>query len=258
MPTILGLNSQIFSAIVRPRRLAATVLVAAAISWTQLLPAQKPATPAPPATTHKTAHRHKHAAAAPAQSSPQAAALPTAPPAPEMPLWPANERPSDAAVTWDSQGLRINAANSSLQQILKDVATATGATVEGLDADERIFGFYGPGKARDVLSQLLQGTAYNVLMIGDQGEGTPRDIILSSRHAGAATAVAANPQSANEDDTDTADDQPPAPTPPTPRPGFGPGGQRTPQQLQELQQRQQQMQQQGGQPQQQPPVNPQN
>jgi hypothetical protein len=176
-------------------------------------------------------------------------------PAPEVLIWPANERPVDAAITWDSHGLYINASNSSLQQILKDVGTVTGATVEGMDADERIFGVYGPGKARDVLSQLLHGTSYNVLMIGDQGEGTPREIVLSSRHPGTGTTVAANPTPASEDDTE-ADDQPQQQPVQPPRPGFGPGGQRTPQQLQELQQRQQQMQRLGqGQPQ--PPANPQ-
>jgi hypothetical protein len=195
----------------------------------------------------------------PAFLIPEAAAL-TLPthPAPEVSIWPANEKPVVAAITWDSHGLYINASNSSLHQILKDVGTVTGATVEGLDADERIFGVYGPGKARDVLSQLLHGTSYNVLMIGDQGEGTPRDIVLSSRHAGATgTTVAANPTPASDDDTD-ADDQPQQQPPPPNRAGFGPGGQRTPQQLQELQQRQQQMQRlQQGQQQPQQPANPQ-
>jgi len=187
----------------------------------------------------------------------------TSPSGPAGPLWPANEKPLEAAVTWDSHGLYINAANSSLQQILKDVATVTGATVEGLDADERIFGSYGPGKAHEVLTQLLHGTSYNVIMIGDQGEGTPREILLSSRHAAGGTTVAANPTPNGDDETD-ADDQPQQQPQPPMRPGFGPGGQRTPQQMQqEMQQRQQQIQQrqQQGQPplppQPQPPNNPQ-
>ena len=55
-------------------------------------------------------------------------------------------------MVWDSQGLRIEARNSSLQQILNDVSTATGAKVDGLGTDERVFGIYGPGQARDVLA----------------------------------------------------------------------------------------------------------
>ena len=193
----------------------------------------------------------------PALLIPEATPLPLAThPAPGVSIWPASEKPVEAAITWDSHGLYINASNSSLEQILKDVATMTGATLEGLNADERIFGVYGPGKAGDVLSQLLQGTNYNVFMIGDQGEGTPREIVLSSRHATGSTTVAANPTPAGDDDPDP-DDQPQQPPQLPGRPPFGPG-QRNPQQMQELQ-RQQQLEQiqrqQQGQPQQ--PNNPQ-
>ena len=180
------------------------------------------------------------------------AAMPLATsPGPGASIWPANEKPRDAAITWDSHGLFINANNSSLQQILKDVATATGATVEGLNGDQRIFGAYGPGKARDVLTELLRGTTYNVLMVGDQGEGTPRQIVLSSRNAAGKTTAAANPVQPNDEDADT-DDQPAPPQPPPSfRPAFGPGGQRNPQQMRPGQPPQ-------GQPQPgQPPNNPQ-
>jgi hypothetical protein len=158
---------------------------------------------------------------------------------------------------WDSQGLRIDAANSSLQQILKDVSTATGAKVDGLTADERVFGAYGPGQARDVLSQLLQGSGYNVIMIGDQGQGTPRQILLSPRpHQPAGNKAAARPAPTNNDDEPEVEDPPPTPDPVAPaRPNLPPGAPpRSPQQImQEMQQRQQQMQQQ----QPQPPNNPQ-
>ena len=66
-------------------------------------------------------------------------------------------------MTWEATGLRINASNSSLQQILNEVSVETGTKVEGLGADQRVYGEYGPGQARDVLSQLLQGSGYNVL-----------------------------------------------------------------------------------------------
>jgi hypothetical protein len=161
------------------------------------------------------------------------------PAAPELPQWPANEKATQAEVTWDSEGLRIEAANSSLGQIMNDVATATGAKVEGLQADQRVFGIYGPGPARVVLSELLQGSGYNVMMVGDQGQGTPRQIVLTSRNS-ATTTPAANPAPPNANDEDAeVEEQPQAPPPPS-RPGFGPGGQmRTPQ---EMQQRQQQLQ----------------
>jgi hypothetical protein len=109
--------------------------------------------------------------------------------------------------------------------------------VEGFDSDQRVFGAFGPGPAREVLCQLLQGSGYNVLLIGDQGQGTPREILLSLRHAGSATA-AVNPAPARDEDADT--DEQPQPSQPPIRPGAFPGGrpQLTPQQMQ--QQRQQQ------------------
>ena len=172
--------------------------------------AQTPSKPAAPAPAHKPVHPHKHPGTAHLLTPPvQAAPVPVTPPTPEPPHWPANDKPADASVTWDSRGLLINAANSSLKQILNDVSAATGAKVEGLGADQRIFGAYGPGRARDVLSQLLEGSGYNVLMIGDQGEGTPRQIVLTAR-GGANTQTAANPAQpaphANEEEPDPNDE----------------------------------------------------
>ena len=89
-------------------------------------------------------------------------------------------------MVWDSHGLFIQAFNSSLDQILNDISLKTGAKVEGMGADERIFGTYGPGPARDVLTELLEGTGYNILLVGDLGQGTPRRIVLSGRPAGPA------------------------------------------------------------------------
>jgi hypothetical protein len=149
-------------------------------------------------------------------------------------------------VVWDSHGLRIVASNSSLAQIVKDVAAKTGATLEGMGQDERIFGVYGPGPARDVLTQLLDGSGYNVLMIGDQGEGTPRRIVLSARPTGPAQ-PAASPSTSNDEETD-AEPQPqpqPEPQPPPVREGPPPGMPLRPQPMPpDIQQRQQQQQQQ--------------
>jgi hypothetical protein len=183
----------------------------------------------------------------------QAAPAPATPMAPELPKWPANEKAAPATVTWDSQGLRIEAANSSLEQILTDVAAATGAKVEGLSADQRVFGAYGPGPARDVLLRLLQGSGYNVMMIGDQGQGTPRKIVLTSPHAGSSSpAVGSAP--ANDSDNDDDADSDEQPTAPPARPGIVPNGQpRSPQQIMQEMQQRQQRQSQG-----QPPENSQN
>jgi hypothetical protein len=259
MRTLNPYNTPVSPGLRGVRVFASLVLLAAALCGAQMLQAQTPATAVQPAKPHKAAHPHKRPVVAPAPApAPPAAPVAAMPPTPELPLWPANEKPVPAAITWDSQGLLIDAANSSLEQILMEVSTLTGAKLEGFDADQRVFGAFGPGTARDVLSQLLLGSGYNVVMIGDQGQGTPRRIVLSSRHAGAAT-TAATPAPASDEDADTEEQpqQQPQQYPPPIRPGFPPGG-RTPQQMQEMQ-RQQQMQQmhpQPGQPQ--PPSNPQN
>jgi hypothetical protein len=246
MRTDLPLNSPFSLGMIRMWGFALLAVLFATLGGVQVLCAQTPATAAP---AHKTAHPHKHPIAAHAQSSAAQAAVPSTPPAPELPKWPANEKPAPATVTWDSLGLRIDAANSSLAQILQDVATATGAKVVGFDSDQRVFGVFGPGPARDVLSQLLQGSGYNVVLIGDQGQGTPREIMLSSRHAGTAT-TAVNPAPARDEDSDT--DEQPQPAQPPIRPGILPG--RTPFTPQQMQQQMLKPRPQPGQP----PSNPQN
>ena len=89
-------------------------------------------------------------------------------------------------MTFNSQGLRIVAQNSDLSSILNQVSTETGAKVEGLSGDERVFGNYGPGQPREVISDLLSGANYNVLIVGDEAEGEPLHVVLSPRVAGIA------------------------------------------------------------------------
>jgi hypothetical protein len=232
------------------------MLVAAHISLTAQTP--DPQAPAP-ASTPKYVHRKRPNPAHPAvQPTPVITPVPITPPEPEQPKWPAFDPAAQASVVWDSRGLRIDAANSSLQQILKDVSTATGAKVDGLATDERIFGAYGPGQAREVLSQLLQGSGYNVIMICDQGQGTPRQILLSPRQAASNQGAARTAQNNSNDEDNDVEEQPATPDPPAPaRPGFPPGTPpRSPQQImQEMQQRQQDMQQRQPPQQQQPPPN---
>jgi hypothetical protein len=164
-------------------------------------------------------------ATAPAAAPPQP---PAAPPAPPPPDWPVNDKPSPASVVWDSRGLQINANNSSLDQILRDVSTDIGARVEGLQADQRVFGTFGPGPANDVLSQLLTGTGYNLLLIGDQGEGTPRQIVLSQPPSGPAPANNNGRDTSSEEDYVAEQPQqyvePPPPQPPPPERNEAPQG----------------------------------
>ena len=204
----------------------------------------------------------------PAVTTP-AEAAPTAPQAPEPPKWPANEAAKQPSITWNSEGLHIQASNANLSQILNQISTQTGAKIEGLSKDERVFGNYGPGQAKDVLAQLLHGSGYDYLMLGDEGQGTPRTVILTVRRNApppnqnpAANAPDQQPDddSVVEPDTDEPEQQPQVFQPPQPQPQQpeNPQGPMTPQQRMQLMQQQrlqqmQQMQQQYQQQQQQQP-----
>jgi hypothetical protein len=185
---------------------------------------------------------------------------------PCIPNWPANHKPAEASVVWDSHGLFVQAFNSSLDQILNDISLKTGAKVEGLGADERIFGTYGPGPARDVLTELLDGSGYNILLVGDLGQGTPRRIVLSGRPVPAHASGNANPGATNNNDAENEQEgeQPevnPAAQAPMPQPAQNSVPAvptRTPQQLMEERQQQLQRMQQMPQQQQNNPQNPQN
>lgn len=194
-----------------------------------------------------------------------AAVAVAAPPVPPKPNWPVNQPPEPAKISWDSQGLTIDASNSSLDQILHEVAVDTGAKVQGLDEDQRIFGTYGPGPARAVLSNLLDGSGYNVLMIGGRGDEPPQQIILSKSAPG--TPQPANAQQAQTSDVEQGNgDNPQVDNPLRPFPDRGPFGMagRTPQQVQqqmmmrEQQAREQQVREQEQQEQEQQQDQPQN
>ena len=196
------------------------------------LSAQAPADQTPaPESTPKPVHIRKRPSPAHPASATQAPGVQAHMVAPklEKPKWPAFDQPAQASVVWDSHGLSIDATNSSLQQILKDVSTATGVKIDGVTSDQRVFGAYGPGQAR-------QSTAVS----------TPQ-----------------KPNQANNDEDNAEDPEPPEPEQPV-RPAFPPGvPPRTPQQImqemhdrqQQIQQNQQNQQQQPNQPQ--PPGQPQ-
>ena len=162
--------------------------------------------------------------------------------------------------------LSVKADNSGLADILHNISAKTGMTVDGLSRDPRIFGNYGPAAPREVLSALLDGLGYNVMMVGALDNGAPRQLTLTPRTGGVSTGpnrqMPAATQTNNDDDDsnqeqDEQDNQmPPRPEPvppetvqpPEPVPPENPAQPqvKTPQQmLQELQQmRQQQLQQQ--------------
>jgi len=161
--------------------------------------------------------------------------------APSLLQQPAQE----AQIVFAGDTLSIHADNSSLAAILREFAAKSGMQVEGLGGDERVFGTFGPGAPRDVLADLLNGTAYNLVLLGDLSNGAPRELILTPTTRGGGGPAAPGPQlnsdEAVSNDQESADVPPP---PDVPSPGTPPApGVRTPQQLFEQLQRMRQAQQ---------------
>jgi len=86
-----------------------------------------------------------------------------------------------ATVSFSNGKLTVEANNSDLTQILQDLADISGMTIKGLTRGPRIFGVFGPGNSRDILTDLLAGSGYNYIMVGGATDGTPRELLLISR-----------------------------------------------------------------------------
>lgn len=200
----------------------------------------------------------------PAPNPSSAAGQTAAPPNVPTPASPAIsssllDRPAQQAkIRLASGKLTVQADNSTLSEILHQVSQAGGMKIEGLQksasADQRIFGSYGPGAPREVLSELLDGSGFNVMMLGETTSGVPRELALTSQSLAAPGALGAQPQpstpSQDEDNdneiepTQYPDERQQNLNPPSAPPEMRDGA-RTPQQLlQELQRIRRQQQQQ--------------
>src|ERR1700733_2887806 len=171
------------------------------------------ATPSQPAPSQTTPGQPSQAPATtnPAHARHHKKPTPVAEPAPPPPPTVAPSRFQEPAgldtVTAAANLLPVTADNSSLAQILHQVSSATGMKLDGLGGDERVFGSFGPGAPREVLTSLLNGTSYNVMMVGDLPNVAPRELLLTSRTTGGASPSAnANPAPAHTDDEATPDD----------------------------------------------------
>jgi hypothetical protein len=155
--------------------------------------AQSTQTPAAPQTqpTKSAAHRHashskKHAAAS--ASKPAAAA-----PQPAPPLPPVQQSAQQAKIQFHQGMLSIDAKNSSLKEILDQVSHQTGLQIDGLDHDERIYGQYGPDTVANTLTDLLDGSGYNYVMIGGGNGAPPTKLLLTANNGGPGAGNSAPP-----------------------------------------------------------------
>ena len=195
------------------------------------------------------------------------------PPLPSGPTGPVQPVPLDSIaavppqVTFQNSQLTIVAPNSTLADILRAVRKQTGAEIEIPPAPERVVTRLGPGPARSVVAELLNGSRFNYILLGSPSDDSVLTrVVLVAKSGpevvpmpeGAQTGLAQNPQnpqdgsqdmndSQSADDNSANDDTPESPGA-EPEQAPNPPEQnaiKTPQQmLQEMQQRQMQLQQQ--------------
>ncbi len=89
--------------------------------------------------------------------------------------------PQPAAVTLKNGTLTIQANNSDLGQILREVSSESGMVIDGQVPDARIYGSYGPRNPDEVLTELLAD--YNVIMVGTSRDGSPRQLQVTRMNA---------------------------------------------------------------------------
>ena len=225
------------------------------------------------------AHASQHQRKAKKQEPPKP--LPSGPtgPVPQLPL---DSTPAVAPqVSYREGQLTILAPNSNLGDILRAVRKQTGAEMDiPSNANERVVTQLGPGPAREVIAELLNGSRFNYVLLGspENASALTRVVLVPKTGAGVPgqnpqaqepnqAEVAPMPQQSEpsnaqpdntemdaaddnaSDDNNNADQNAAEAEQPTPNPDQP--GVKTPQQmLQEMQQRQLQLQQQqpAGQP----------
>ena len=127
------------------------------------------------------------------QEQPAPPPLPAYTPAPLQPL-PLDEVPTVAPrVKYTGGELTIVAHNSTLADVLKAVRQQTGAELDiPPNASERVVADLGPGPARDVIAQLLNGTHFNYVMVGSTTDPTAvQSIVLTPKSGGTDTTTSA-------------------------------------------------------------------
>lgn len=98
-----------------------------------------------------------------------------------------------ASISLKSGELTVGAHNSDLAQILRNIAQLSGMQIEGLGHSSRVYGVYGPGKPQAVLTELLSGSGYNFMMVGESRDGAPRRLLLTAETEASAEPPAAQP-----------------------------------------------------------------
>jgi hypothetical protein len=99
-------------------------------------------------------------------------------------------------VTYQNGLLTIVAANSTLGDILRAVKKQTGAEIEVPAANDRVVTNLGPGSAREVIADLLNGSRFNYVLLGSAQDATllTRVVLVTKTGTEAASPVNAQIQ----------------------------------------------------------------
>jgi hypothetical protein len=140
-----------------------------------------------------------HKSATPAQGR-KKTKKPLPPPLPSGPTGPVQQIPLDSIaavppqVTFQNNQLTIVAPNSTLADILRAVRKQTGAEIDVPAAPERVVTKLGPGPAREVMAQLLNGSRFNYVLLGAPGEQNALTRVVLVAKTGAPDITPNNPQ----------------------------------------------------------------
>jgi hypothetical protein len=121
---------------------------------------------------------------------------PLPPAAPVAQMTPADLPPSPPQVSYLNGQLLVLSQNATLGEVLNAIRTRTGAQIEypAAAAQERVATRLGPGPARDVLAQLLNGSRFDYVILGNpQQAGGVQKVILTPKQGGAQTEMASSP-----------------------------------------------------------------
>jgi hypothetical protein len=133
-------------------------------------------------------------------------------PAPVVPPTLEQMPPTAPRVSYQNGQLSINAHNSTLSQVLHSVQQQTGATIDvpGGATGERVVADLGPGRPRDVLASLLNGSHFNYVILGVPGDtGGVQRVILTARQNTVTTAQVNNAAPQQPPPAPADDDNPP-------------------------------------------------
>ncbi len=123
----------------------------------------------PAGATTQTQHTHKKK---------KKVQQPPPPPLPSGPTGPVQQIPLDSIaavapqVTYQNNQLTIVAPNSTLADILRAVRKQTGAEIDIPPAPDRVVTHLGPGPARAIVAELLNGSRFNYVLLGSPGDDT--------------------------------------------------------------------------------------